>query len=482
MILKFIKISLLILLFNFQFIFSQEVDSEYNCFSILVGKDATRDGSVLLAHNEDDSGVNLVNWYKVPRLNHNNGQSISLINGGQLPHVDETYSFLWLEMPGQTFSDSYMNEWGVTIASNACWSKEDKAELVNGGIGYYLRRIMVERTKSAQEAVKIAGAIVDSIGYAGSGRTYCIADPNEAWMMSIVKGKHWVAQRIPDEHVAIIPNYYTIQNVDLPDTLNFLGSTDIIDYAIERGWYDPESEKEFNFRMAYGKPISINSIRNMAREWGALNILSPIQYEISENFPFSFKPKDKVNIQNLMSVLQNHYENTELENKEISSPHDYDIIPICRKDTQYGMVAQLRNWLPNEIGSVMWLAPHRPCTQVFVPWYNGITDIPTGFAMGDYNSALKNHFNKYNDIKDETSSHQFWDYVNFADNIDDSYYESIPSVTAKKDDIQKQIFNRFSEFDKKVEKQYYKNPESLSDSINTLTYKMIDISFDYLLK
>ena len=471
-----------LLLLIFLFIFPQSGNSQYNCFSVLVGKNATTDGSVLFAHNEDDSGVNLVNWYKVPRLTHHNGENISLINGGQIQQVDETYSFLWLEMPGQTFSDSYMNEWGVTIASNACRSKEDSAELVNGGIGYFLRRIIVERAKSAKDAVKIAGAIVDSIGYASSGRTLCIADPNEAWMMSIVKGKHWVAQRVPDEHVAIIPNYYTIQNIDLTDTLNFLGSTDIIAYAIERGWHSPEKGKEFNFRLAYGKPSSINSNRNMAREWGAVNLLSPIEYKISDNFPFSFKPKEEVSKQDLMNILQHHYEGTSLEDKTISSPHDYDILPICRKDTQYGMIAQLRNWLPTEIGSVMWLAPHRPCSQVFIPWYGGITKFPQNFAGGDYNSALESHFVKYDDIKIQTSSHKFWDYVDYAEEVDNNYYELMPSVTSIKKDSQNQIFKKFSKFDKKIKKQFKRNSKKAIESINSFTSKMVDISIDYLTK
>lgn len=477
---KYVKLPCLIILFIFHFIFPQDNDSQYNCFSILVGKDATIDGSVLFAHNEDDSGVNLVNWYKVPRLIHPKGENISLINGGQIPQINETYSFLWLEMPGQTFSDSYMNEWGVTIASDACRSKEDSPDLVNGGIGYYLRRIMAERAKSAKEAVKIAGAIVDSIGYASSGRTYCIADPNEAWMMSIVKGKHWVAQKIPDEHVAIIPNYYTIQSIDLTDTLNFLGSTDIIDYAIERGWYNPETGKEFNFRIAYGKPSSINSIRNMAREWSAINILSPIQYRISDEFPFSFKPKDKVSIQDLMGVLQNHYEGTDLEDKTVTSPHDYDIIPICRTDTQYGFIAQLRNWLPTEIGSVMWLAPRRPCTQVFVPWYSGITKIPDNYAIGNYSSALLNHFIKIDDIKSATNTHKFWNYANYAENIDENYYELIPSISAKKQNLQKEIFNEFIIFDTQIIDIYNENSQIAVDSINIFTNKMLQISVNYI--
>ena len=479
MIEKRIKLLLILSLFIFHFIFPQSDASQYNCLSILAGKDATVDGSVLFAHNEDDSGINLVNWYKVPRLTHQKGEKISLINGGQIPQVNETYSFLWLEMPGQTFSNSYMNEWGVTIGSNNCLSKEGSPELVNGGIGYYLRHIMAERAKSAKEAVKIAGAIVDSIGYASSGRTYCIADPNEAWMMSIVNGKHWVAQRIPDNQVAIIPNYYTIQNIDLTDTLNYLGSNDIIDYAITRGWYDSESDKEFNFRLAYGNPNSINHVRNMAREWGATNLLSPIEYELSENFPFSFLPKDKVSIQDLMTVLQHHYEGTKLEDKNISSPHDYEILPICRKDTQYGMVAQLRNWLPTEIGSVLWLAPHRPCTQVFIPWYNGVTNIPSNFAIGDYNTALKNHFNYYDDIKSETSSHKFWEYTNYAEEVDLNFYESMPSATDKKQNLQKEIFTEFDIFDKKIINQY-NNPKSVIDSINIFTNTVLNKSINYL--
>ena len=302
MINKSLKSILLFLLIIFHFIFSQSSNSQFNCFSVLVGKYATIDGSILFAHNEDDYGVNLVNWYKVPRNQHGSAENINLFPGGQLEQIEETNEFLWLEMPGMHFSDSYMNEYGVTIGSDACRSKEDSAQLINGGIGYYLRRIMAERSKTAKEAVQIAGAIVDSIGYASSGRTYCIADPNEAWMMSIVKGKHWVAQRIPDNHVAIIPNYYTIQEIDLTDTLNFLGSSDIIQYAIERGWYNPETANEFNFRLAYGKPSSINSMVNIARNWGATNILSSTKYELSDEFPFSFVPKEKVSIQDLMNV------------------------------------------------------------------------------------------------------------------------------------------------------------------------------------
>ena len=218
----------------------------------------------------------------------------------------------------------------------------------------------------------------------------------------------------------------------------------------------------------------------MARNWGAINLLSPIRYEIADDFPFSFIPKEKVSIQDLMGVLQHHYEGTQLEDKTISSPHDYDILPICRKNTQYGMVAQLRNWLPTEIGSVMWLAPHRPCSQVFIPWYSGITKIPNNYSIGNYKTALENHFDKYDDIKSETSSHNFWDYVNYADEVDKIYYELMPSITAKKKDMQNQIFDEFNIFDGTIINLFGKNKQSAIDSINIFTNKMINKSLNYI--
>ena len=200
-----------IVVFLVQNIFAQYTKTEHpNCFTILAGKNATVDGSVILAHNEDDHGEMLVDWYKVPRIKHGPNDKIILKNGAQLNQVKETYSYLWMEMPGMQFSDSYMNEWGVAIASNQCISKETEGELVDGGIGYFLRRIMAERARTAKEAVKIAGAIIEQAGYLHSGRSYSIADPNEAWVMAVVQGRRWTAKRVPDDEIAVC--YYNVHH------------------------------------------------------------------------------------------------------------------------------------------------------------------------------------------------------------------------------------------------------------------------------
>ena len=181
-----------------------------------------------------------------------------------------------------------------------------------------------------------------------------------------------------------------------------------------------------------------------------------------------------------MSVLKYHYEGTDLEDKSVDSPHKSDILPLCRNDTQYGMIAQLRSWMPSDIGNVIWLAPYRPCTQVFIPWYYGITKIPDDFYIGDYQIALENHFTKYENIENETDSHNFWKYVNYANDIDNNYFELIPNVKSIKESTQQDIFNSFEEFEENLEKQYNRNQKRATKNIDFFMKDMIKISLDHL--
>ncbi|MBN1509020.1 MAG: C69 family dipeptidase, partial [Sedimentisphaerales bacterium] len=187
------------------------------CFSVVVGKNTSTDGCVIVGHNEDDAGPQLVNHHKVPRQTHPPSTMVTLRDGGSLEQVSQTWSYLWSEMPGLSFSDSYLNEWGVTVCSDNCPSREDKPQITDGGIGYMLRRLVAERARTAREGVLLAGSLVERFGYVDSGRTYIIADPNEGWLFCAVHGKHWLARRVPDNEVALVANTYTIRNVDLKD-------------------------------------------------------------------------------------------------------------------------------------------------------------------------------------------------------------------------------------------------------------------------
>ena len=98
------------------------------------------------------------------------------------------------------------------------------------------------------------GSLVERFGYIDSGRTYVIADPREAWLVAVVRGRRWVAQRVPDDRVVIQPNVYVIGEVDLADRENFRASPDLVSYAVSRGWFDPAAGAKFNFRIVYQTP------------------------------------------------------------------------------------------------------------------------------------------------------------------------------------------------------------------------------------
>jgi dipeptidase len=430
---------------------------------------------VFLAHNEDDGGKRIVNWYKVPRKKSKQKDSITLKRGRRIAQVNKTYSYLWLEIPELEFSDSYINETGLTIASDACRSREDQAVIVNGGIGYWLRRLMIERAKTAREAVQVAGELIESIGYASSGRTYCIADSNEAWMLSVVKGKHWVARRIPDNEVAIIPNYYTIDKVDLSDNENYMGSSDLISYAIKRGWYDPQKDGEFSFRKAYSNQKNLKNIVNIARHWVSLNALSEKKYSLNEDFPFSFKPKKKIELKDLFTILRNHYEKTDfdLSIEHKGNPHHQKTMSVCSNTNQYGFVAQLRAWMPSEIGDIFWIAPRRPCVQAFRPIYSGVITAPKDFAVYDAQTAIIKHFDKIESYKTYTEKHAYQLFYNQANQIDADYTSLILKRQKKLFRLENKLLKKQNKFEKKMLKCFKKKPKKVRKKLARYSYKYL---------
>ena len=420
---------------------------QYDCFTILAGQEATQSGSVLIAHNEDDGGERLVNFYKVNPKKHTKGEYITFKNGARIPCNNHTFGYIWLEIPALDFSDTYFSEKGLVVTSNGCPSREENPEITNGGIGYWLRRLMVERASSAREAVKIGGKLIEKYGYYSSGRSYCIADTAEAWVMCVVKGKHWVAQRIPDNHIAVIPNFYTIREIDLKDTLNFFGSQDLITYAQKRDWYD-EQGGEFNFREVYGSSKSLSISGNINRMWRGVNLLSGNNYPVSskKSFPFSFDAKKKITKQELLAVLRDHYENTAYFARDMDNIHTNDNRPICAKSTKYGFVASLSSKKPIAQNCVMWLAPGRTCSMPALPLFPGIDQFPSYLKRYESTKlALEKHFTRPEKPYEQYPDHLFTRIMTYCNYYDKNYDEMKPDRLEKIKDYEEKLFNEHDE-------------------------------------
>ena len=417
------------------------------CYTIVAGKKASTDGSVLFAHNEDDGGIQLMNFWQVPRQNFPAGARLKLIRGGSVLQPSQTWAFSWIEDVHEEFSDFYMNEWGVSIASNACGSKVKNFELTDGGIGYMLRRIVAQRAKTAREGVKIAGRLLDKFGYAvhaGGGRTLVIADKNEAWLLDILPGKYWVAERVPDDAVVLQPNIYVIRDVDFNDTVNFIIFSNFRSRHFSERGYD-------------------------TRQWRGQQLLSGKTTTVKEaklsGLPFAVKPAHKLTPADLMRVLRDHYQGTPYDmtlNKKVN-PNNGSERTICTKSTQVSLVAQLRSGLPKEIGPLLWLNFGRPDVNTYVPFYPVATQIPAYYHYvpggGGWKASLAHQFDPLPGTFTYHSDRAFWIF-NDVENISGlAYYKTIGMIQKTWKSQEKEDFAWQRAIEKSALMLYKSNPK-----------------------
>jgi dipeptidase len=363
------------------------------CTVLIAGKNTTVDGSILFAKTEDDGPRDIDFFWYIARKKYPPGSVIKLQAGGTIPQVEETYAYFWDECPRSSFSNGIINEWGVAFGSNGCSSKEDpvdeveaRGDLLNGGLGFEFRMILAERSKTAREAVMLAAELLDKYGYNASGRNLNIVGPNEAWQLQMVRGKNYVARKVQGDEEAIIANTFSIREVDMDDKENYICSPGLIDYAIKRGWYDPSSGETFDFAKAYAPQRSHCNPTNTHRQWymaHKLNANFPITWQEAQTgkMPVSVKPDRKLSLEDILGIFRSHYEGTDLDQSKNyeKSPHKSPFFTICNYGSHRTTIVQQRSWMPVEIGTVTWRTLERPCSNVFVPWYLGITKIPAAF-------------------------------------------------------------------------------------------------------
>jgi dipeptidase len=396
-----------------------------------VGKDASTDGAVLLGHNEQNYGPRFLNFRKVPRIEHEAGEMVRLLGGAEIQQVKESYAFLWSENPGTTYSDGYLNEWGVAVISDGCPDKaeelqklEARGQLVKGGIGYMLRRLIAERAKTAAEGVRIAGELIERVGYPSS-RTLVIADSKEAWLLSMSRGKQWVAQRVPDDAVVLLPNVYVIDKVNLNDTSNFSGSPDLIEYAIKKGWYNPAGGERFDFSKAYGQQQkSLMDQRQLRGQ--SLVTGKDIEKEPDRKLPFSVRPARKLSVKDVVSILRFHGEGS-----------------LCSFETQEAAVFQLRQNMPVDIGCIYWRCSAEPCSSILTSWYCGITGTPQEYYKAvdvKENLTLECHFSESPEKFKPDAGMAWWVFKGLQDKVNADYRGRIGIVRAVCDKYEEKVF------------------------------------------
>jgi len=298
------------------------------CTSIMVGRKASTDGSVMTSHTCDShhNGSEIV---VVPHKKHQPGDEVSLSKReedesgpmkrysrkptGKIPQVSETFGYL---------APAYaaMNEHQVAIGESTFGGRKElhsQKGLVDCDM---LTRLMLERAKTAREAIRIGGELIEKYGWCDEGETLTIADPREVWVMEIVGpgkdavGVVWAAQRVPDDHVSVVANGSRIGEIDLSKTDEFMASKNVTQLAKEWGYWDPKSGVPFRFYDAYS-PESRTEIATTRREWRALDLLAPsLKLHPNSNcYPFSVKPDKPVSPEMIMEIFRDTFEGTDFD-------------------------------------------------------------------------------------------------------------------------------------------------------------------------
>ena len=284
------------------------------CSTIVVGKNASATGNILLGHNEDNDGRIITSQYWVPAADHQAGEMIEYEpDAAKIPQVPHTYGFYWtqtLHPAGYSYSDGFVNENGVAVASNQSYDTYDKDEAVHdGGVGYGIRRIVAERAKNARDGVNIAIELVKKYGYRAAGRVYTIADKDEAWQLNLIRGGRYIAKKVGDNEVVYVSNAYTLGPVDVKAS-DVLASDDLIQHAIDTGKYQPKKAgdfSDFNFREAYQTEARRDAEWIKSRSQTAWKILTGKEIQSSKDFPYSITPEKKLTVADVKKVLRGHY-------------------------------------------------------------------------------------------------------------------------------------------------------------------------------
>lgn len=386
------------------------------CTTIIVGKDVSKTGNIIVGHNEDNGGRILTAQYWVPAATHKKGEMIKFEEAAaEIPQVEKTFGFYWSQTynpKGASFSDGFVNENGVVIVSNNCSGiyDDDRMPLKDGGIGYGIRRLMAERATSARHAVDIAIDLLGEYGYFADGRTYTIADAKEAWQIAIHQGNTWVARRVKDNEVVFIPNNFMMDKVDATDKENVLVAPGMIERAIKNGRYKPAKEgvyNDFNYRVAVAPAARRAADFNYMRNHIGWKYIADLDITDPEKFPYSVTPNKKFGVEEVKEVLRLHEEG--MNEQDPNWSHSTSL-GICRATTHESAVYELND---NPLLIAGYRALSRPCETPFIPFFP-LAQPDTNLGLMTPDQATAEHFKgtiKYFNYK---ADWPVWTFINNA--------------------------------------------------------------------
>ena len=448
------------------------------CTNILITKGASADGATMITYSADSHTL-YGELPVTPARRFPAGAQRDVIEWdtgkflGRIPEVAATYSVV-----------GNINEHQLAVGETTFTGRKELTG-PSGIVDYgSLMFIALERCRTAREAIKMIGELVSEYGYASTGESISISDPNEVWLLEIIgkgekqKGGVWVAVRIPDGTISAHANKSRIRRFPLNDPINCLYAKDVISFAREKGWFKGRDE-EFSFADAYD-PNEFENLRFCeARVWNVFRRAAPsagIKSDFARGvttappMPLSVRPDHKLSVADAMALMRDHFEGTEFDmTKDVGAgpfvcPYRWRPLTwkvdgktyineraISTQQTGFSFVTQSRAWLPDPIGGVLWFGVDDTYSTVYSPMYCGIREAPRTFATG---VATLTHF---------SWDSAFWVFNWVANYAYSRYSDMIVDIQK----VQRELEGQFLAAQEGVEKEagalYVQSPERARD-------------------
>ncbi|MCF8296508.1 MAG: C69 family dipeptidase [Saprospiraceae bacterium] len=479
------------------------------CTSLTVGKKASFDGSVMTSHTDDSHKTR--SWMDIKAAqDHKAGETTPMYKRvssdkyampkydhnkiGEIPQVLHTYGYLNTAYP-------CINEKQLAMGEST-FGGRPSLHSDKGLIDCQrLCQLMLERCTTAREAIKLADELTKKYGWSDDGECLTIADKNEVWHFEILGpgkglvGAIWAAQRVPDEHIAINANASTIKEIDLKNKDFFMASENVYKVAQDSGWWNG-NKKDFKFCYVYA-PESRQSVAARRREWRVFDLLAPSLHlsATQQDYPFSVKPDRKVTLEDMVMVFKDYYQGTpydmrntykvaDKDGKEIISPLANPFMPydqlemdkvrggwfyvdhetnkinflgertIARWYTMYGTIIQCRNWLPDEVGGIVWLAQDNIASSIYIPVYCSVTDLPESYKTPGRTNGF-------------TRQSAWWAFNRLGTLASQRWGDMHKDIDAVWNPWQKELFANQKEIDEKIVQLLKENKKE--DVVNFLT-------------
>ena len=448
------------------------------CTGLLVGKKASVDGSVIISYAADSHTLygELYHW---PAKDWPAGSMVNIKEWdtgkplGSIPQVSHTYSVV-----------GNMNEHQLAITESTFGGRPELVDTT--GIMDYgsLIYITLQRAKTAREAIQVMTDLVKEYGYCSSGESFSIADKNEAWIMELIgkgpgnKGAVWVAIRIPDDCISAHANQSRIQQIPFNDPENCIYSPDVISFAREKGYFEGR-DKDFSFAKAYC-PYEFGGLRGCeARVWSFFRKYSAsmdqytdfIKGDITkEPMPLYIKPDRLLSVQDVQNAMRDHFEGTDLDMTKDAGAGPYKVPyrwrpmnfkvdgkeyvnerAIATQQTGFVIVPQLRNWLPDAIGGVLWFGVDDADMAVFTPVYCSVIATPESYRVGN------------GDMMNFSWTSAFWIHNWVANMAYGKYNYMIKDIRKVQQELENGYKEMLPAIDKAAQELYEKNPDKAKE-------------------